>query len=303
MAEDTVVITRGAQKYRTLVTDIGNAKIAKAALIGEKVNVIEAAVGDGGGAYYVPTADMAALKNEKWRGPIQAKAINPDSKNMVDVKFRLDGTVGGFTIREAGLFDEDGDLIAVCNMPDTEKAVILDGISSTLTILMHTIITNIDAVEFKVDTRVDVVTQAELEQAIETAVRPLVQREEMEETLESFVQREEMEEALGQRLEPLEPYYALIQIPHGLGAYPQVLLGQLQHGLGLGALGDNPIGASDVTQLPVRAVYHDSQSLTVQTVQSIVQLGAEPELQQRNAREYFLTWPNNQLDNLYIRLI
>lgn len=110
-------------------------------------------------------------------------------------------------------------------------------------------------------------------------------------------------ETLESRLEPLEPYYELIQITHGLGEYPQVLLGQLQHGLGLGALGDNPIGASDVTQLPVRAVYHDSRALTVQTIQSIVQLGTNPELYWKNAREYFLTWPDNQSDSLYIRLI
>lgn len=162
-----IVTVKDSRKYKTLVTDIGNAKIANAALNGEKVNVTTAVVGDGGGAYYVPTADMTALVNEIWRGDIANKEINPASANMVDVKIVLDGTVGGFTVREIGLLDADGDLIAVCNTPDTEKAVILDGIAATLTLIMHVVFTNVDVVEFTVDPSVDNVSAAEMEAAIQ----------------------------------------------------------------------------------------------------------------------------------------
>lgn len=161
-----IVTVKDSRKYKTLVTDIGNAKIANAALNGEKVNIVAAAVGDGGGAYYVPTSDMTALVNEVWRGDIANKEINAASANMIDVKIVLDGTVGGFTVREIGLLDTDGDLIAVCNTPDTEKAVILDGIAATLTLIMHVVFTNVDVVEFTVDPSVDNVSAAEMEAAI-----------------------------------------------------------------------------------------------------------------------------------------
>lgn len=122
MDTENVVVTKQDRKYKTLVTDIGKEKMTNAILNGKKVNVVMAAVGDGGGSYYLPTADMTALVHEVWRGAIASKEINSKSSNMVDVKFVLPGTVGGFTAREAALIDDEGDMIAVCNLPDTEKA-------------------------------------------------------------------------------------------------------------------------------------------------------------------------------------
>lgn len=163
---ETVITVKDSRKYKTLVTDKGNAKIALAVLNGEKINVTTAVVGDGGGTYYSPTPDMTALKHEVWRGDIANKEINAASANMVDVKIVLDGSVGGFTVREIGLLDADGDLIAICNTPDTEKAVILDGIAATLTLIMHVVFTNVDAVEFQIDPSVDNISAADMEAAI-----------------------------------------------------------------------------------------------------------------------------------------
>lgn len=164
---ETIITVKDSRKYKTLVTDKGNAKIALAVLQGEKINVTTAVVGDGGGAYYSPTPDMTALKHEVWRGEIANQEINAASPNMVDVKIILDGSVGGFTVREIGLLDADGDLIAICNTPDTEKAVILDGIAATLTLMMHIVFTNVDVVEFQINPSVDNISAAELEAAIE----------------------------------------------------------------------------------------------------------------------------------------
>ena len=74
---------------------------------------------------------------------------------MLDVKVVLPGKVGGFTVRECGIIDDEGDLIAVCNMPDAEKAIIEDGISAALTIIMHIVMTNGDALEFTLDPTID----------------------------------------------------------------------------------------------------------------------------------------------------
>lgn len=166
MSEEVVVV-KDERKYKTIVTDIGNAKIAAAALNGEKVNITTAVVTDGGGVYFTPTADMTAIENEVWRGEIANKEINAASANMIDAKIVLDGTVGGFTARGIGLLDADGDLIAVCNMPDTEKAVIQDGAAATLTLIMHVVFTNVDVVEFTVDPSVDNVSAAEMKAAIQ----------------------------------------------------------------------------------------------------------------------------------------
>ena len=155
MDTENVVVTKQDRKYKTLVTDIGKEKMTNAILNGKKVNVVMAAVGDGGGSYYLPTADMTALVHEVWRGAIASKEINSKSSNMVDVKFVLPGTVGGFTAREAALIDDEGDMIAVCNLPDTEKAAIEDGIAAALTILMHIVMTNSDALTFTLDPTTD----------------------------------------------------------------------------------------------------------------------------------------------------
>ena len=155
MDTENVVVTKQDRKYKTLVTDIGKEKMTNAILNGKKVNVVMAAVGDGGGSYYLPTADMTALVHEVWRGAIASKEINSKSSNMVDVKFVLPGTVGGFTAREASLIDDEGDMIAVCNLPDTEKAAIEDGIAAALTILMHIVMTNSDALTFTLDPTTD----------------------------------------------------------------------------------------------------------------------------------------------------
>lgn len=149
--------------YRTLVTDIGHQKEAAVAVSGPKLNIVEAAVGDGD---YTPTGAETALVNEVWRGPIASMAVNEDSPNMYDVRVILDSTVGGFTVREVGLFDEDGDLIVIANVAPVAKAVILEGMSAKLDIMMHVLFTNPDAISFTVDPNVDSVSAADLDAAI-----------------------------------------------------------------------------------------------------------------------------------------
>lgn len=155
MDTENVVVSKQDRRYKTLVTDVGNQKMMDAVLNGTKVDIVAAAVGDGGGSYYVPTADMTALVGEVWRGAIASKEVNSKSPNMLDVKVVLPGNVGGFTVRECGIFDDEGDMLAVCNVPDTEKAVIEDGISAALTILMHIVMTNSDALSFTLDPSID----------------------------------------------------------------------------------------------------------------------------------------------------
>ena len=141
-----IIISSDSRPYKSLITDIGTAKMANAALEGRKVNIVEMHLGDGGGTYYMPTTDATALVNEVWTGEIASKTINEASPNIIAVKTVVPSNVGGFTVREAGLFDDEGDLIAVCNMPDIGKATLPEGISSSIDIVMNILLTNVDAV-------------------------------------------------------------------------------------------------------------------------------------------------------------
>lgn len=172
--------TRDTRKYKTVVTDLGKEKIAAAALEGWKVNIVAAVVGDGDGGYYIPTPDQTELRGEKWRGDIAMKRINRDSPNIIDIKVVVPRDVGGFTVREMGVLDDQGNLIAVCNTPDTEKAVILEGIAATLTLTMHIILADAAVLEFKIDPTQDPVPYEEfleLQAAHEKLLREIMQGE------------------------------------------------------------------------------------------------------------------------------
>ena len=78
---------------------------------------------------------QTALRGKKWEGDVASAAVSTTNANMIDVKITIDDSVGGFTIREMGLFDDDGTLIAICNTPDTEKVSTDGGVSGKLTMI------------------------------------------------------------------------------------------------------------------------------------------------------------------------
>ena len=152
--------------YGTIITTKGAAIIADCIVNGGQLVISEAAAGDGNGAYYQPTVNQEHLVHECWRGEIAAAELNPSTPNMLDVKIVIDDEVGGFTIREMGLFNKDGTLIAVCNTPDTEKVAISGGVSGKLTMVMHIIVADASVVEFTINPSLDTVSQEELNEAI-----------------------------------------------------------------------------------------------------------------------------------------
>ena len=145
--------------YGTIITTKGAAIIADCIVNGGQLVISEAASGDGNGAYYQPTVNQEHLVHECWRGEIAAAELNPSTPNMLDVKIVIDDEVGGFTIREMGLFNKDGTLIAVCNTPDTEKVAISGGVSGKLTMVMHIIVADASVVEFTINPSLDTVSQ------------------------------------------------------------------------------------------------------------------------------------------------
>lgn len=151
------------QKYGTIITDLGVNAVFVATTEGVKVNIDTFAVGDGDGAYYLPTTDMVALKNEKWRGAVGSYEVSKKSPNMITVKGVVPTDVGGFTVREVALFSDAGTMIAIANTPEQEKVVIEDGISSHLELSMMIVLTNAGTLNFVVDSSTITATAEDLE--------------------------------------------------------------------------------------------------------------------------------------------
>lgn len=151
-----------SQQYAAMITDMGKSLIAEALAKGEKLNITKAAVGDGGGAYYMPVPEMAELKGETWSGDVHSVTIG-ESSSTIEVIAVVPSHVGGFTIREMAIFTDNKDLFAICNTPDTEKVVITSGAIGEMEIMMRLEVSNTDAITFVVDTNVIAATKRDLE--------------------------------------------------------------------------------------------------------------------------------------------
>lgn len=150
------------KKYFSVVTDIGNNLMANAVANGEKVEVTEIAVGDGGGSDYRPDTGQQQLKHECWRGAVNSCTLSPESPNILVVSAIIPGAVGGFTIREMGIFNQDNKMIAVCNTPATPKVMITDGVVNEMNVSMELALINGSAVELVVDPNIITATKADI---------------------------------------------------------------------------------------------------------------------------------------------
>ena len=106
----------------TLITTAGQQAIADAIANNTTLKIDRIAVGDGGGGAYTPTVSQTALKSEKWTGSLNRASVNPDNENQIIFEGMIASGVGGFFIREVGLFDENNILIALSDFPESYKA-------------------------------------------------------------------------------------------------------------------------------------------------------------------------------------
>lgn len=151
-----------AAEFIAVVTDMGTKKMLEAVSDDKKVNITKFAVGDGNGKPYRPTTDMVELVNEVWRGNVNSCRISKESENVLIVETVIPSDEGGFTIREMGVFDEDGTMIAVCNTPDTMKVRVVDGVVHELSVSMEILLSNTDSVELVIDPSVIMATKKDL---------------------------------------------------------------------------------------------------------------------------------------------
>lgn len=147
------------QKYFALLTNQGAAKLANAAALGTKVDLKEMAVGDGGGT--LPTPDPAQMKliGEKRRAQLNSLSIDAANSSQIIAEQIIPESEGGFWIREIGLYDADGVLIAVANCAETYKPQLAEGSGRTQTVRMIIIVNSTTAVTLKIDPAVLLATR------------------------------------------------------------------------------------------------------------------------------------------------
>lgn len=107
----------------TIFTDYGQQLITEAIANKTTINITKIAVGDGMGAIYTPVSTQTALKRETWSGPIDSVQVNPTNKNQVTFEGIVGANVGGFYIREIGLYDQANKLVAISDFPESFKAL------------------------------------------------------------------------------------------------------------------------------------------------------------------------------------
>lgn len=133
--------------FTNILTKIGQQKKAQAEANNTGLNITSFKIGDGNGAYYQPNENQTALVNVKYSGNFVAGTqsqivINPLNLNEVLYKCFIPADVGGFTVRELGLFDVDGNLILICKLPAQDKFALSSGLYQPLTFTPKIIYTN-----------------------------------------------------------------------------------------------------------------------------------------------------------------
>ena len=147
-------------KYKTVITKAGAEKLAAATVPnGKKVNFTAMAVGDGGGALPVPDASQTKLVKEVWRHALNKISQDKKNKNYVVAELLIPPEAGGFWMREMGLYDDAGTLIAVGNMAESYKPTLVEGSGRAQTLRMVIMVSDIASVELTIDTSTVMATQ------------------------------------------------------------------------------------------------------------------------------------------------
>lgn len=147
-------------KFKTVITTAGAAKLAAATMPGgKKINLNVMAVGDGGGKLPVPDAGQTQLVNEVWRHTLNKISQDNRYSNYIVAELVIPPEVGGFWMRELGLYDDEGTLIAVANMAESYKPELAEGSGRAQTCRMVIIVSSVESVELSIDSTMVMATQ------------------------------------------------------------------------------------------------------------------------------------------------
>lgn len=146
-------------KYFAILTNQGAARLASAAALGTKLNLTQMAVGDANGTLPTPDPAQTKLINQKRIAPLNLLTVDPANTRQIIAEQIIPENEGGFWIREIGLYDDAGVLIAVANCPETYKPQLQEGSGRTQTIRMILIVSSTSAITLKIDPSVVLATR------------------------------------------------------------------------------------------------------------------------------------------------
>ncbi len=152
-----------AENFYTILTTLGKSKLANSVVLGTKVNLKTLQIGDGNGTYHEPSENQISLINKVWDGEISSISVDESNSNWIVIQTIIPASDGGFYIREAGIFDEDGDLFAVSKVSETYKPMISEGSSKDVQIKILLEVSNQDSITLRVDSNVVVATKNDIE--------------------------------------------------------------------------------------------------------------------------------------------
>ena len=161
-------------KFFALLTTIGANKLAKTTALGTTLKITQMAVGDGGGTLPTPDTQQTKLVGEKRRAGLNTLFVDPKNDGQIIAEQVIPENEGGYWIREIGLFDDEGSLIAVGNCPETYKPQLQEGSGRTQTIRMILTVSHTGSVELKVDPSVILATREFVNNTIETASKQIL---------------------------------------------------------------------------------------------------------------------------------
>lgn len=159
-----------SQTYYAILTAIGEAKLANAAALNTTLKIAKMAVGDGGGAVPTPTRNQTALVGEWYRAGLNTLSVDPSNSSQIIAELVIPEATGGNWIREMGLYDSDGNLIAVANTPPSYKPQLAEGSGRTQVLRMILVVSSASAVELKIDPSVVLATREFVTSSMASAI-------------------------------------------------------------------------------------------------------------------------------------
>ncbi|EBG9600569.1 phage tail protein [Salmonella enterica subsp. enterica] len=155
-------------KFKTIITDYGKQRlIAAMSPGGTKLTLTQMAVGDGGGNPTNPDTTSTELVNEVWRAAVNSVSVDKTHSNIIIVELLIPAEVGGFWVREAGIYDEFNKLVAICSLPASEKPLLEQGSGRAQTVRMTLIVSDTSIVNITIDSTTIMATNEYVDNSLE----------------------------------------------------------------------------------------------------------------------------------------
>lgn len=154
-----------SKQFSAILTTLGTQRLAAAALANIPLGITQMAVGDGGGILPTPTPEQTGLINERFRAPLNRLVIADQAANVIRAEMIMPPQIGGFWLREVGLFNNQGECLAVANLPESYKPLLAEGAGRFQVITIWLAVSSTANVQLIADPAVMLATAEEVSKA------------------------------------------------------------------------------------------------------------------------------------------